>query len=73
MVKALTAKSIETLPPGAARREVPDARTPGLYLIVQPSGVKSWAIRYRHDGKPRKLTLDRASDSPPPVRPRTPR
>ena len=59
MAKALTAKSIETIKPGTARQEVPDARTPGLYLVVQPSGVKSWAVRYRHDGKPRKLTLDR--------------
>ena len=59
MAKALTAKLIENIRPGTARREVPDARTPGLYLVVQPSGAKSWAVRYRHDGKPRKLTLDR--------------
>ena len=59
MAKALTAKLIENIKPGTARREVPDARTPGLYLIVQPSGAKSWAVRYRHDGKSRKLTLDR--------------
>ena len=25
--------------------------------MVQPSGAKSWAVRYRFDGKPRKLTL----------------
>ena len=30
---------------------------PGLYLVVQPSGAKSWAVRYRHAGSPRKLTL----------------
>jgi integrase len=30
---------------------------PGLYLIVQPSGARSWAVRYRHKGKPRKHTL----------------
>jgi hypothetical protein len=29
----------------------------GLYLIVQPSGAKSWAVRYRHAGRSRKLTL----------------
>ena len=29
----------------------------GLFLVVQPSGAKSWAYRYRHYGKPRKLTL----------------
>jgi hypothetical protein len=26
---------------------------------VQPSGGKSWALRYRHEGKSRKLTLGR--------------
>jgi integrase len=25
--------------------------------VVQPSGVRSWAVRYRHGGKSRKLTL----------------
>jgi integrase len=30
---------------------------PGLYLIVQPSGARSWAVRYRHNGRPRKHTL----------------
>jgi integrase len=29
----------------------------GLYFIVQPSGAKSWAYRYRIEGKSRKLTL----------------
>jgi integrase len=50
---------------GAPRRsEIPDAVCRGLYLVVQPSGVKSWAVRYRcaSDGKPRKLTLDRTDD-----------
>ena len=42
------------------RTEIPDAGKPGLFLIVQPSGNKSWAVRYRRqsDRKPRKLTLD---------------
>jgi hypothetical protein len=40
--------------------EVPDSGCSGLYLVVQPSGVKSWAVRYRHLRKPRKLTLDTA-------------
>ena len=30
---------------------------PGLYLVVQPSGAKSWAVRYRHHGQPRKHTI----------------
>jgi integrase len=42
------------------RIEIPDAGAPGLYLVIQPSGRKSWAVRYRRlgDGKPRKVTLD---------------
>jgi integrase len=55
--KMLTARSIEALKPGQDRREIPDQRMPGLYLIVQPSGAKSWAVRYRHAGTPRKHTL----------------
>ena len=43
------------------RREVADAREPGLFLLVQPSGVKSWAVRYRRhgDGVSRKYTIGR--------------
>jgi integrase len=53
----LTVKSVEAMRAGKARREVPDAYCPGLYFIVQPSGAKSWAVRYRHAGKTAKLTL----------------
>jgi integrase len=53
----LTAKSVEAERSAKARREIPDAYLPGLYLIVQPSGAKSWAVRYRHEGRPRKHTL----------------
>jgi integrase len=30
---------------------------PGLYLVIQPSGKKSWAYRYRFNGRPRKWTI----------------
>jgi len=57
--KRLTAKAIENAKPGSKRREIADAGCRGLYLIVQPvTGRKSWAVRYRYHGKPRKLTLD---------------
>jgi integrase len=55
----LTAKTVETIRPRAVRQEIPDALLPGLYLIVQPSGARSWAVRYRHNGTPRKLTVGR--------------
>ena len=39
------------------RLEIPDGLLTGLYFVVQPTGKKSWAVRYRAHGKPRKLTL----------------
>ena len=53
----LTDLKIKNEKPGAARREVPDGRISGLYLVLQPSGAKSWALRYRANGQPRKLTI----------------
>ncbi|MCZ7488554.1 integrase arm-type DNA-binding domain-containing protein [Rhizobium rhizogenes] len=57
MPVALTAKAVESVKAGSSRKEIPDGALQGLYLIVQPSGVKSWAVRYRHATKPRKMTL----------------
>jgi integrase len=57
MPKALTAKAIENMKPSANRKEIPDGALPGLYLVVQPSGAMSWAVRYRFEGKPRKHTI----------------
>ena len=57
MAKVLTAKSVEAAKPTDKRQEIPDAGMPGLYLVVQPTGKKSWALRYRHRNKPRKMTL----------------
>src|ERR1700730_9532090 len=28
-----------------------------MSLIVQPTGKMAWAVRYRHNGRPRKLTI----------------
>ena len=57
MAKGLTDIAIRNLKPGAARLEIPDPGARGLYVIVQPSGRKRYAVRYRHGGKSRKLTL----------------
>jgi integrase len=56
-MRALTDIAIRNLPATAKRREVPDPGQRGLYVVVQPSGTKSFAVRYRYAGKPRKLTL----------------
>jgi integrase len=53
----LTDLLIKKLPLPEQRREVPDGKISGLYLILQPGGAKSWAVRYRFGGAPKKLTL----------------
>jgi integrase len=55
MAKGLTDIAIRNMRPGTTRREIPDGK--GLYVVVQPSGRTSYAVRYRFDGRPRKLTL----------------
>jgi integrase len=57
MPRGLTDLAIKSLKPGPARREVPDPGCAGLYLIVQPTGHKSFAARFRFQGKPKKLSL----------------
>ena len=59
-LKKLTPISVEAIKSGPQRREIPDGGCRGLYLVIQPSGRKSWAVRYRFQGTPRKLTLDGA-------------
>jgi integrase len=55
----LTVKSIEAAEATEKRREIPDELLPGLYFLVQPSGAKSWAVRYRLNGKSHKHTIGR--------------
>lgn len=56
--RSMTAISVANARPNKKKRvEIPDTKCAGLYLIVQPSGAKSWAYRYRIGGKPAKLTL----------------
>jgi integrase len=52
----LTALRVTNAKPGVTRREISDGGS-GLYLVVQPSGHKSWAVRFRVNSIPRKLTL----------------
>jgi hypothetical protein len=54
----LTLTSVEKHKPHNTRREISDAAMPGLFLIVQPSGFKSFAMRFRNPhGRHIKLTL----------------
>src|SRR5450755_4438144 len=55
----LTDVTIKNKKGGNERVEIPDDLPRGLYFVVQPkpSTARSWAVRYRFGGKPRKLTL----------------
>ena len=54
----LTDAAVKKYKSGKTRREIPDSKATGLYLVVQPTGAKSWALRFRRpDGRSAKLTL----------------
>lgn len=55
----LTTKTIMALRPTSVRQEIKDDQSRGLYLLLQPSGLRSWACRYFMDGRVRKATLGR--------------
>jgi integrase len=59
MVKELTAAAVAKLKPDPkAKRVIRDGRTPSLYLVISPSGHRSWMMRFRGPtGKPVKVTL----------------
>jgi len=58
MPVTLTDRVVQQAKAGDARIEIADAVVPGLYLVVQPTGVKSWAVRYRFGERTRKLTVE---------------
>lgn len=61
--KPLTARTVETARPRynadsvAVRTEMPDGANHGLRLVLFPTGRRSWIVRYRFQGRQRKLTL----------------
>jgi integrase len=57
MAKLLTPISIKNLRPRGEVYERADAGCRGLRVVIQTSGHRSWAVRYRYRGRPRKLTL----------------
>jgi integrase len=67
-VSVLTTRFVETVKPKrsragtTARTEYPDAGCPGLYLVVQPTGTRSWAFRFHRRGKTGKKTLGSAGE-----------
>jgi integrase len=58
MATLLTAPAVAKLKHGPTRRIIKDGGAQSLYLVVQPSGHKSWLMRFRRPGgKPGKLVL----------------
>jgi len=54
--QGLTARQVQYMKPDPNRRlEVPAGR--GLYLVVHPTGKKTWAFRYRWNDGHKKLTF----------------
>jgi hypothetical protein len=65
MIK-LTERQLEAAAkPGPKPFEVVVGPTPGLRLSVQPSGAMSWCLRYRANGRGRKLVFARYPGLPP--------
>lgn len=54
---ALTEIAIRTAKAGDKDRKLADGR--GLYLLITPVGSKLWRLKFRTDGKERKLSLGR--------------
>ena len=57
MAKPLTAVAVANLKPRSQRYEVSDPGCAGLRVVVFPSRKKSFVVRFRFRGLPRKLTL----------------
>jgi integrase len=59
VARVLTTAAVERLKPARKRRWIRDGGSRSLFLIIQPSGTKSWGMRFRRaaDGKPGKLVL----------------
>src|SRR3954454_4993948 len=75
--RALSSLAIEQLKPRAVRYEKSDGGASGLFLVVHPSGVKSWVFRFRSpvacdqagQRAPKKLTLGPLALTPSPAQP----
>jgi len=71
MAKRLTDRTIVQVKAAESRREIADS-TPGLYLVVHPTGAKAWVLRFRSpverdahgQRKAKKLTLGPLANAP---------
>jgi integrase len=54
---AMTVEGVASYKPRASRYEIKDAIVPGLRLVIQTNGKKSWALRFNQGGEYRKITF----------------
>jgi Arm DNA-binding domain len=67
-VKTLTDAAVRKYRPAGKRRVIRDLGGRSLYLVIHPTGAKSWMMRFRRSGgKAGKIVLGplHASDEPP--------
>src|SRR5262245_32976021 len=58
MQKITTATSLDALKPTDRRYVVRDSMISGLELRIEPSGIRTWTLRYRNNGgEQRRLKL----------------
>ena len=58
MTKPLTAAAVTKFKPGRKRRRIRDLGARSLFLIIEPSGHRSWQMRFRTpSGRIGKMTL----------------
>ena len=56
-MRRLTVSRIEGLAPEAGRYELTDPAVAGLQLRIEPTGAKSWILRYYWRGRRVRLSL----------------
>jgi integrase len=57
VAKTLTLAGVTKIKPTRKRSFVPDGGSQSLYLVVQPSGFKSWTLKFRRGAGPVKIFL----------------
>jgi Arm DNA-binding domain len=64
LITKLTDRAVLNYKPEAKRRRIRDALAKSLFLVIEPSGTKSWQMRFRTpSGRIGKLTLGRVDFS----------
>jgi integrase len=64
LITKLTDRAVLSYKPGAKRRRIRDTLAKSLFLVIEPSGIKSWQMRFRRPtGQIGKLTLGRVDAS----------